>query len=146
MKEAPILIALPKRSSLTALIKSPRFWLAVALLSCVLLCFFGPLNGLLDRTFLVAHLEKWGSWAVCLFVLAFALATVLGLPGAVFPIAGGAVFGLFWGTLWSVMGATLGAMGVFWVAPSGASRLCKSAEMNAIMISAGGRRRIFFAR
>ncbi|MBW4493937.1 MAG: TVP38/TMEM64 family protein [Oscillatoria princeps RMCB-10] len=116
MKEAPFLRSLRQRSSLAALIKSPRFWLAVALLSCLLLCFFGPLKVLLDHTFLVAHLERWGNWAVCLFVLAFALATVLGLPGVVFPIAGGAVFGLFWGTFWSVVGATLGAMGAFWVA------------------------------
>ncbi|WP_026098541.1 hypothetical protein [Kamptonema formosum] len=100
MKEASFLRALRQRSSLAALLKSPQFWLAVALLSCLLLCFFEPLN-----------------------LLAFAVATVRGLSGAVFPIAGGAVFGLLWGTLRSVVGATQGAVGAFWVAPSGASRV-----------------------
>lgn len=31
-------------------------------------------------------------------------------------IAGGALFGLFWGTLWSLIGSTLGAIGAFWLA------------------------------
>ncbi len=31
-------------------------------------------------------------------------------------VAGGALFVLFWGTLWSLMSSTLGAIGAFWLA------------------------------
>ncbi|NEQ83700.1 MAG: TVP38/TMEM64 family protein, partial [Moorea sp. SIO2I5] len=46
------------------------------------------------------QLEELGHWAICLFILVYALATVLGIPGTVLTIAGGTVFGLVWGTFW----------------------------------------------
>ena len=98
------------------LIKTPRFWVAIALLSLCLLFCLTPLKALFDHMFLVQQLESLDRWAVCAFVLVYALATVLGVPGTVLTIAGGAVFGLVWGTFWSVVGATLGAIGAFWVA------------------------------
>lgn len=97
-------------------LKNPRFWLAIALLCVLLLCCFGPLQVLFNQSFLVAQLKSLGNWAVFLFVLVFALTTAVGVPGILFPIVAGAVFGLFWGAFWSVVGATLGAMGAFWVA------------------------------
>ena len=52
--------------------------------------------------------------AAVLFVLTYAVATALSVPGgAVLTIAGGAMFGLIWGTVLAVTGATLGAMAVF---------------------------------
>lgn len=94
-------------------LKSPRFWIAIALSISILLCIFGPLKLLLDKSFLISQLERFGSWAVCLFILVFALSSAIGVPGIMFPIAAGAVFGLVWGSLWSVIGATLGAIGAF---------------------------------
>lgn len=44
-----------------------------------------------------------------LFVGVYALATVLFLPGAVLTLAGGALFGPVWGSLYNLVGATLGA-------------------------------------
>lgn len=100
----------------TKLLKNPRFWLAIAVLGCLLFCAFGPFKAIFDRSFLVNHLHRAGDWAVGLFLLSFTIATVLGIPGILFPIVAGAFFGLFWGTFWSVLGATLGAMGAFWTA------------------------------
>lgn len=105
-------------------LKNRRFWFAIspkkcyaiALLVLCLLCCFTPLRAIFDEQFLVQQLQQWGHWAVCLFVLVYALTTVLGVPGTVLTIAGSVVFGLVWGTFWSVVGATLGAIGAFWVA------------------------------
>lgn len=60
-----------------------------------------------------AALEHWvasaGAAGPLLFMLIYALATVLFLPGSVITLAGGALFGPVWGTLYNLTGATLGA-------------------------------------
>jgi uncharacterized membrane protein YdjX (TVP38/TMEM64 family) len=48
-----------------------------------------------------------------LFVLGYVIATVLGLPGTVFTLAGGAIFGTLLGSLLNWTGATLGALGAY---------------------------------
>jgi uncharacterized membrane protein YdjX (TVP38/TMEM64 family) len=51
------------------------------------------------------------------FVLIYAIATAVSIPGAVFlTIAGGFLFGMLWGAALSVTGASIGAIGVFIVA------------------------------
>jgi len=55
------------------------------------------------------ELARFGPWAPILFVLLYALATVLFVPGLLLTLAGGALFGPAWGTLWNLTGATLGA-------------------------------------
>jgi uncharacterized membrane protein YdjX (TVP38/TMEM64 family) len=54
-----------------------------------------------------------GAWAAPGFVLVFAIGTVLFVPGALFGLAGGALFGPVWGTLLNLGGATLGAAAAF---------------------------------
>jgi uncharacterized membrane protein YdjX (TVP38/TMEM64 family) len=102
--------------TLSRRLKTPRLWLAIALFAVCLLFCLTPCKQLLSEQFLVQHLKQWGHWAVCFFVLVYLLATVLGFPGTVITIAGSVVFGLGWGTFWSVVGATLGAIGAFGVA------------------------------
>lgn len=71
-----------------------------------------------DR-FDVAVLEGWvqqaGIAAPLLFMLVYALATVLFLPGSVMTLAGGALFGPLLGTFYNLTGATLGAALAFLV-------------------------------
>ena len=99
------------------LLSSRRFWLACVLLGCALFCVAGPLRVLFDYEALTRSLQQAPLEVASLaFVVAYALATVLGIPGTLLTIAGGVAFGLFWGTLLSVTGATVGAMGAFWVA------------------------------
>ncbi len=68
----------------------------------------------------IAALEQWlrrvGLVAPLLFMLLYALAAVLFLPGSVLTIAGGALFGPFWGTFYNLTGATLGATLAFLIA------------------------------
>jgi uncharacterized membrane protein YdjX (TVP38/TMEM64 family) len=55
------------------------------------------------------ELGRFGRLAPILFVLLYAAATVLFVPGSIITLAGGALFGPVWGTLWNLSGATLGA-------------------------------------
>jgi len=65
-------------------------------------------------------LQDWlaqaGAAAPLLFILIYALASVLFLPGSALTLAGGALFGPFWGTLYNLIGATLGATLAFIIA------------------------------
>ena len=65
----------------------------------------------------VAALESWikaaGALGPVLYMAVYAIATVLFLPGSVLTLAGGALFGPVWGTLYSLTGATLGAAVAF---------------------------------
>jgi uncharacterized membrane protein YdjX (TVP38/TMEM64 family)/rhodanese-related sulfurtransferase len=57
-----------------------------------------------------------GVLAPAVFVAAYALATVLFLPGSILTLAGGALFGPVAGTFYSLTGATLGAAIAFLIA------------------------------
>jgi len=67
-----------------------------------------------------AALEAWvrdaGPVAPLLFILIYALAAVLFLPGSVLTLAGGALFGPVLGTFYNLTGATLGATLAFLIA------------------------------
>ncbi|AFY68539.1 SNARE associated Golgi protein-like protein [Thalassoporum mexicanum PCC 7367] len=86
------------------------------LILIVLIFSVTPLKKIFDQDALVMYLEMLGFWAPVLFVLVYALITMVGMPGLVPTLAGGVVFGVFWGTVWSAIGATLGAIGAFLLA------------------------------
>jgi len=67
----------------------------------------------LDEETLSAKLDGLGVWAPVVFLALFALATVGSLPGMVFALAGGAMFGPVLGTLYNLTGATIGAVLAF---------------------------------
>jgi len=58
--------------------------------------------------------EPW--WAPLAFVAVYTVAAALDFSGLVLTLAGGAVFGFWWGSLLNVIGANLGASAAFWVA------------------------------
>ncbi len=68
----------------------------------------------------VEALEAWvaqaGFAGPLLFVLLYAAAAVLFLPGSVLTLAGGALFGPFWGTVYNLVGAIVGAVLAFLIA------------------------------
>ena len=74
------------------------------------------LRGHFDGAALQAWVESAGTGGPVLFIAIYAAATVLFLPGAVITLAGGALFGPVWGTLWNLSGATLGALLAFLIA------------------------------
>lgn len=96
-----------------SLVRAKYLWLMGGILGCILLWLYTPINLLFDRSALICHLQMAGMWGVVLFLLGHLLATVLGLPGTILVVAGGAVYGVVLGTVWSVIGATLGAIAAF---------------------------------
>src|SRR5262249_57356285 len=70
----------------------------------------------IDLAALDAWLGSLGLWAPIGYVMIYALGTVAFVPGAVFALAGGAMFGPLWGSLWNLAGATLGATLAFLIA------------------------------
>jgi len=63
----------------------------------------------LDSQSLQAWIDSAGIAGPILFMALYACATILFLPGSVLTLAGGAMFGPYWGTLYNLTGATLGA-------------------------------------
>lgn len=84
-----------------------------------LLALIATTLALRDR-FEAAALSAWvhdaGAAGPIVFVAAYAAATVLFLPGALVTLAGGALFGPVWGTIWNLTGATLGGAIAFLIA------------------------------
>ncbi len=80
------------------------------------------------------ELRRFGRFAPVLFMLLYAIGTVLFVPGSLLTLAGGAMFGPIWGTLVNLGGATVGAALAFliarylardWVARKSGDRLAR---------------------
>lgn len=69
-----------------------------------------------DAEALEAWVQGAGAAGPLLFMLIYAVGTVLFLPGSVLTLAGGALFGPVFGTFYNLTGATLGAALAFLVA------------------------------
>jgi uncharacterized membrane protein YdjX (TVP38/TMEM64 family) len=109
-----------------------RLLLVVALAGGIVL--LAVYREILQAASLQQELAHFGPWAPLLFVLLYAFATVLFVPGSVLTVAGGALFGPVWGTLLNLTGATLGAtlafliaryVGSDWVARRAGERLAR---------------------
>ena len=69
-----------------------------------------------DAQLLAQWIEQAGAAGPLLFILIYAVGTVVFLPGSVLTLAGGALFGPVFGTLYNLTGATIGATLAFLVA------------------------------
>ncbi len=63
-----------------------------------------------------ARISSLGNWAPVGFILLYGIATVAMIPGGIFDLAGGVLFGPVWGSLFNLAGGTLGAALAFLVA------------------------------
>src|SRR5262245_95115 len=63
----------------------------------------------LDLAMLDARLAALGPWAPVGYIVLCALGTVAFVPGTLFALSGGALFGPVWGSIWNLPGATVGA-------------------------------------
>ncbi|NOX73312.1 MAG: TVP38/TMEM64 family protein [Alphaproteobacteria bacterium] len=70
----------------------------------------------LNPAALQSGVDDFGALAPLVFIALFAAATVLFLPGSVFALAGGALFGPLLGTAFNLSGATIGAIIAFFAA------------------------------
>ena len=87
----------------------------------------------IDSAALETWITQFGPWAPIVFFCAYVVATVLFLPGLLFTLAAGALFGPYVGTLIALIGATVGATIAFliaryvlaeWIAARTPERVC----------------------
>jgi uncharacterized membrane protein YdjX (TVP38/TMEM64 family) len=102
---------------------------------------------------LTAAVEGFGVWGPVVFIAAYALACVAFVPASLLTLGAGALFGVVKGTIFVLIGATLGALGAFliaryvardWVA----QRVQRDARFAAIdrAIAEQGRKVVFLLR
>jgi uncharacterized membrane protein YdjX (TVP38/TMEM64 family)/rhodanese-related sulfurtransferase len=70
----------------------------------------------IDAISLDYWLTSLGLWAPVVHVVLFAAGTIVFLPGTLFALAGGALFGPVWGAILNLLGATIGASLAFLIA------------------------------
>ena len=92
----------------------PRFLLLAAVVAGIVVAVLYRES--IDSTALEAWITQFGPWAPVVFFCAYVLATVLFLPGLLFTLAAGALFGPYMGTLIALIGATVGATIAFLIA------------------------------
>ncbi|MEB3177824.1 MAG: TVP38/TMEM64 family protein [Nostocaceae cyanobacterium] len=61
----------------------------------------------------LSEVKNLGFLAPLVFILIYNLATLLFVPGSILTIKGGCLFGVFWGSLYVVIAAIIGATGAF---------------------------------
>lgn len=115
--------------------------------------FWTPAGDALSREGILGWIEalRGWPWAPVVFVPAYAAAVALGLPGSALTLAGGAVFGVGWGTVFNWLGANLGANlayllarllgreGLVWVLGSGKRGRRALARIDRAVVSHGFR-------
>lgn len=90
-------------------------WILFTLLAIAIAAAFA-FRDQIDVAALQQQVERAGPAGPLLFMLIYALATVLFFPGSVLTLAGGALFGPIWGTFFNLTGATAGAALAFLLA------------------------------
>ncbi len=61
----------------------------------------------------LVQIEHLGVWGPIAFIATYNFATVLFIPGSVLTLGGGVLFGLWWGSIYVLIAATLGATFAF---------------------------------
>ncbi len=69
--------------------------------------------GGIDREQLQMWLENMGIWAPIIYILLYTIGTLLILPSTPLNLTGGAIFGIWWGTLWTTAAALIAAIVAF---------------------------------
>jgi uncharacterized membrane protein YdjX (TVP38/TMEM64 family) len=90
--------------------------LLAVILSLVLLFRFTNAGAYLNQEFWQQKLAVWGAWAYLAYIVIYIVGAAVAFPGSVLTIAGALVFGTLKATLLTVVGATAGASGAFWIA------------------------------
>ena len=96
-----------------------RRWLLVLIVLLAVaggLALFWLFDGATSVEGVQARVSSLGDWAPVGFVLLYAIATVAMIPGGLFDLVGGVLFGPVWGSLINLAGGTLGAGLAFLVA------------------------------
>ncbi|MBD2188442.1 TVP38/TMEM64 family protein [Pseudanabaena mucicola] len=93
-----------------------RFWLkillnAIAIALLVIACYHLNINGFLQS--IITWIKDQGTLGIIVFIIVYNLATVLFIPGSFLTLGGGALYGVFFGSIYVFIAATLGATFAF---------------------------------
>lgn len=72
------------------------------------------LLGGIEQQQLQTLLQKLGLWAPIFYILLYTIGTILILPSTPLNLSGGAIFGIWWGTLWTTIAAVTAAVVAFY--------------------------------
>jgi uncharacterized membrane protein YdjX (TVP38/TMEM64 family) len=93
-----------------------------------------------NRDWLCSLVQRWGPVAAVCYIAVYATLVALSVPGgAILTIAGGFLFGTWLGGLCAIIGATLGATGIFLAARAGLGGLAQRAGPLIAKLEAGFR-------
>lgn len=87
--------------------------LLVAVLVITALFIFTPLKIVFDVALFKSFIKQYEGYVEIIFIAIYTVLTVIGIPGTILTIVGGSLFGLWNGTLISIISATLGALCAF---------------------------------
>lgn len=99
--------------------KNLKFIVFVFILVLAVVIFrFTPLAQFISKDSILSFLQtirdEW--WGPVVFILIYGVGCVIALPGSLLTLAGGAVFGVFWGTVYNALAANFGASLAFFTA------------------------------
>ncbi len=95
----------------------PKFLvLLAASVTILFLCLFTPLKTVFNPILFKNFIGQYEGYVEVLFISIYTVLTVIGVPGTILTIVGGCLFGIWYGTLISIISATLGALCAFWAA------------------------------
>ena len=93
-----------------------------------------------NREWLCSLVQRWGTVAALCYIAVYGFLVALSVPGgAVLTMAGGFLFGTWIGALCAIIGATLGATGIFLAARAGLGGLAQRAGPLVGKLEAGFR-------
>ena len=93
--------------------KKALYFLILFSIAAVAAIFYGV--GKSELLALQSQISATGFWAPLIYIFVYALATAFILPSTVLNLAGGALFGVCWGMLWTSLAAIGSAIFTFWV-------------------------------
>ncbi len=89
--------------------------LVLFIVLAVYLTRYGPLSDL-SRESIRTMVDNFGILSPIFYIFLYALGICLLLPGTLLTAGGAVAFGTFWGTIYTLIGATIGASGAFFIA------------------------------
>ncbi len=90
-------------------------WTAVAIIIAIAIWLSRSVFNI-DADGLRSWILSFGLWAPLMYIIIYTIRPLIFFPASVLSIAGGLAFGAWMGTLYTIIGATLGAMLSFYVA------------------------------
>lgn len=94
---------------------SKKIGLLLTILTIISICHFTPLNGLTPNA-IKSFLLQFGSWAPVIYIILFTIVPLTLFPDAVLAIASGLIFGVTFGSVYTIIGALCGGSLAFFIA------------------------------